>query len=125
MQVRNISIESCLVTSSKTCNIIPMTIYKSEDHTRSFPQMCVMCWGVSETFSHLFLHCPMADSSWFWSILGMPHITRSVSFDEACRFWEQKEAKSVWQCAIYATIWSGRLERNLHTFTLWKSFCLG
>ena len=51
----------------------------------------------------------------------MTHLFNGTTLDQLlltsfASFGRRKEAKSVWQCAMYATVWSIWLEHNSHTF---------
>ena len=91
-------------------------------HKSISPYVCYVWDGFKESIWHLFLHCLMADFLWN-TLLGTSgecwvcHVT----FDQFLLtsfggFGRRKEANSLWQCAIYTTVWSIWLEHNSSTF---------
>ena len=93
-------------------------ILQFEDYIRLFPLMCVMYGMSSESVSHLFLHCPMVVFLWntLFGIFGKwwvsPATLDQLLLISFAGFGRRKEAKLLWQCAIYATVWSIWLKRN-------------
>ena len=72
--------------------------------------------------SCLFLHCPIADFLWntLFGIFGefwvCPATLDEFLLTSFAGFGKRKEAKSLWHCPNYATVWSIWLKYNSHTF---------
>ena len=85
-------------------------------------EVSIMCGVSYELVSHLFLHCPVADSLWntlfgiFGECWACPTTFDQFLLTSFVGFGMRKEAKSLWQCSIYATVWSIWLEHNSRTF---------
>ena len=83
------------------------------------PDVCVMCGANLESVPHLFLHCSVADhlQNTLFDIFGECWVC-PATLDQLLLywFWQEEEAKYLWQCATYATVWGIWLERNFRTF---------
>ena len=81
--------------------------------------MCVLCGANLESVPHLFLHCSVADHlrNTLFDIFGECWVC-PATLDQLLLywFWQEEEAKYLWQCATYATVWGIWLERNFRTF---------
>ena len=78
-------------------------------HKAISPNACVMCGANSELVSHPFLQCPTAELLWntLFGILGKYWVCLDQFLLTSCASsGKRKEAKSLWQCAMYAAIWS-------------------
>ena len=78
--------------------------------------------SVQKAVSAPFLQCPMADFLWntlfgaFGECWVCPASLDQCFLTSFAGVGRRKDAKSLWQCAMYATIWSIWLERNYHIF---------
>ena len=91
-------------------------------HKAISSDMYVMCGANSESVYRLFLHCSVANFLWntLFGIFGAgwvcPATLDQFLLTSFVGFGRRKETKSLWPCAIYATIWSIWLEHNSRTF---------
>ena len=81
-----------------------------------------MCGVNSESVSHLFLQCPMANILWntlvgiFGECWVCPTTLHQLLLTSFAGFGRRTETKLLWLCAIYATVSSIWLERNARIF---------
>ena len=99
-----------------------MICCKFKGHIGLSPLMCVMSSASSEFVPHLFFHCSEAESSWnsLFDIVGecwvCPRTLDQLLSTSFIGFEKRNEAKSLWRCPVYTTIWCIYLERNSSTF---------
>ena len=91
-------------------------------YTAISPGVCIMCGTSSESVPPLFLHYHVADSlcNTLFGIFGecwvCPATLDQFLLTRFLGFGNNKEAKSLWEYSVYATICSIWLERNSITF---------